>query len=99
MALRTLILAAACALLPLVASADDHLLAPADEAYGQKGYVGEAYGQKGYVPPVAYHPTPAPTYHAPRKKAVKIVTLPPCPANYTGMYRGTLYCIEGKLVH
>ncbi|MDF1727975.1 MAG: hypothetical protein P1U53_09505 [Sulfitobacter sp.] len=95
MTLRSTLLAAGLTLLPVLASADGHT----SEFVGEKGYVDEAFGEKGYVPPVAARPYHAPITHAPRKRAVKIVTLPPCPAGYTGMYRGNLYCVQGRLVH
>ena len=84
--------------LPGALAAEGHT----SEFVGNKGYTGasEAYGAKGYVPPAGAH-----AYHAPRRayhkvrRPVKVVAVPPCPLGYTGMYRGTLYCIEGKLVH
>jgi hypothetical protein len=80
---------AAAGAVPGAAWADSDL-----EAYGQKGYVGPVT----YAAPKSYHGKHHGHVHA-RKKVVRVVAVPPCPVNYTGMYRGTLYCLHGKIVH
>lgn len=61
-------------------------------------------GEKGFVParelnpvvehhvhPVAKHP-----HHVRTRLPVEFVAVPTCPPRFNGMFRGTLYCINGK---
>jgi uncharacterized membrane protein YphA (DoxX/SURF4 family) len=89
-ATKAALLAAGLALgLPLMAAAEGHT----SDYVGAKGYVGE----KGYVPAADYHAPVKVRVHKVRRP-VRVVALPPCPVNYTGFYRGTLFCRDGKLV-
>ncbi len=77
----------------LPALADGHT----DEFFGAKGYVGD----KGYIGEVA---TPEPvrqdhvvySTHRTRVRHVQQFTVPGCPERFTGIYRGTLYCVNGR---
>ena len=79
--------------LPFSAQGEGH-----DGQYvGSKGYVGE----KGYVAETAARPVrqsqnksngsqPKRVYYGERW------TVPGCPAGFNGMYRGNLYCVNGR---
>ena len=93
---RRVAMAAVLGLLPLSAGADGHT----DDAYGAKGYVGE----KGYVGQVA---TPRPitkdryvgAKYSTRVRHAEQWQVPGCPPNFNGMFRGTLYCVNGRPIH
>ncbi|NNE51037.1 MAG: hypothetical protein HKN30_01380 [Sulfitobacter sp.] len=74
------------AAMPVTAMAEGHT----SEFPGNKGYVGDkgTLNDAGYLPPQTQR----------AKKAVRVVSVPPCPPDFTGLYRGTLYCLNGKLV-
>ena len=74
------------------------------------GHTNAYPGNKGYVGPVTAEVTvhvPKPHVPEPRQPVVQSAanvwhdsgwTTPTCPPNFTGMFRGTLYCYQGMLV-
>ena len=69
------------------------------EYAGTKGYVGDA-GAKGYVHAQAAHHV---TYNhliirhrTERRGAGPLYAVPGCPAGFNGMWRGNLYCVDGR---
>lgn len=90
---RRAVMAATLSLLPLAAGADGHT----DELYGAKGYVGD----KGYVGQVAAPRPITKDHYAGAKYSTRVRhaeqwQVPGCPPNFSGMFRGTLYCVNGR---
>ena len=69
------------------------------EYAGNKGYVGDV-GAKGYVGPTATyaHPHGANIFRhrSERRGSGPIFAAPVCPEGFNGMFRGTLYCVDGR---
>ncbi|MGC1503469.1 MAG: hypothetical protein WA782_04935 [Sulfitobacter sp.] len=75
--------------LPMTAQADGH-----SEVYaGSKGYVGEVTPR-----PAQQYQTNASTNGSQPKRVRSAIryTVPGCPPKFNGMYRGTLYCVDGR---
>lgn len=76
-------------------AADGHT----SEFVGTKGYV-EEMGEKGYVGPVVTHHhvygRVTIRHRSERRGSGPLYVVPPCPPNFNGMYRGTLYCVDGR---
>ena len=69
------------------------------EYVGNKGYIGDA-GAKGYVGPVAAHSHPRGyliiRHRSERRGSGPLYAVPGCPPGFNGMFRGTLYCVDGR---
>ncbi len=94
---KALVLATAMAM-PVAAVAEGHT----SEYAGSKGYVGE----KGYVAETAQpRQVTHQAYHGNKYSNRRVVAaadrwqVPGCPHGFNGMYRGTLYCIDGRPIH
>ena len=96
---RTMSLVLALAAAPFAALADGHT----SEFAGNKGYV----GGKGYVGEAAPRPVTQQRYagnkhngsQPKRFRRGPILAVPGCPTGFNGMYRGTLYCVNGRPLH
>ncbi|MFK7836673.1 MAG: hypothetical protein AB8B60_10665 [Sulfitobacter sp.] len=91
--------AVACiALMPLAGMAEGH----AEQGYGAKGYV----GGKGYVAPASQQHRVAAERPYVRGQSFGTFTtrlsssrkwrVPGCPTGFNGMYRGDIYCVNGR---
>jgi hypothetical protein len=76
-------------LLPVSVQADGH----SDAYAGSKGYVGKVAAQ-----PAKQNYAKARTNGSQPKRVRNTVryTVPGCPPRFNGMYRGTLYCVDGR---
>ncbi|GLQ25727.1 hypothetical protein [Sulfitobacter pacificus] len=90
--LKTQTLAAVVALasaLPMAVQADGH----SDAYVGAKGYVGEV----AVRPTKQYYPKDRSNGSQPKRvRSTVRYTVPGCPPKFNGMYRGTLYCVDGR---
>lgn len=63
----------------------------ADDSLGSKGYVPPQAGiQPGYRGHLIYR------HRSERRGSGPLFHVPACPANFNGMFRGTLYCVDGR---
>jgi len=88
--LRALAGAVALAItMPLAVQAEGH----SDTYVGAKGYVGEVNAR-----PAKQYRTKDRTNGSQPKRVRSTVryTVPGCPPKFNGMYRGTLYCVDGR---
>ena len=79
--------------LPMAAGAESHNNAEV----GAKGYVAETASARP-VTSQCYYGQKYNEYGQRHKRPVEVFASPNCPANFTGMFRGTLYCVNGKLL-
>lgn len=93
-ATRAFLLGAAVAVtsaLPMSVAADGHT----NNYIGNKGYVGEAPRP---VTKQHYHGGKYRGHNRKRRHA-ELLTPPTCPVGFFGLFRGTLYCHDGKLLN
>lgn len=75
--------------LPMAVLADGH----SNVYAGTKGYVGEVAPR----PTQQYRPNSSVNGEQPKRvRSVVRYTVPGCPPRFNGMYRGTLYCVDGR---
>ncbi|WP_281992663.1 hypothetical protein [Sulfitobacter geojensis] len=92
MMLKTQLLAVSVGLvssLPMAVQADGH----SDIYAGSKGYVGKVDAR----PTQQYYSKDRSNGSQPKRvRSTVRYTVPGCPPRFNGMYRGTLYCVDGR---